>query len=103
MGAGSLGSAADLPTECASAESFRRSSGLFVCTHCALHEGIEVGTRPAHICFTDNGFASETQSIRLTTSQSACSTTQAGDVQLGNTTVNWKQRTLRFLAPRSGD
>jgi hypothetical protein len=41
-----------------------------VCTHCALHEAIEVGTRPAHICFTGNGFASETQSIPLTTSQS---------------------------------
>ena len=25
------------------------------------------------------------------------------DCQLGNTAVNWKQRTLRFLAPRSGD
>jgi hypothetical protein len=50
---------------------FRRSSGLFVCTHCALHEGIEVGTRPAHICVTGKGIASETQNIRLTTSQSA--------------------------------
>jgi hypothetical protein len=29
--------------------------------------------------------------------------TRARDVQLGKTTVNWKQRTLRFLAPRSGD
>ena len=28
---------------------------------------------------------------------------RTGDVQLGNMTVNWKQRTLRFLAPRSGD
>jgi hypothetical protein len=25
------------------------------------------------------------------------------DVQLGKTTSNWKQRTLRFHAPRSGD
>src|ERR1017187_7737150 len=25
------------------------------------------------------------------------------DVQFGNTTVNWKQRTLRFLAPHCGD
>jgi hypothetical protein len=36
-----------------------------------LHEGIEVGTRPAHICVTGKGIASETQNIRLTTSQSA--------------------------------
>src|ERR1035441_7063820 len=27
--------------------------------------------------------------------------TRTRDVQLGKTTVNWKQRTLRFLAPRS--
>jgi hypothetical protein len=39
-----------------------------------LHEGIEVGTRPAHICVTGKGIASETQNIRLTTSQSPLET-----------------------------
>ena len=29
--------------------------------------------------------------------------TRTRDVQLGKTTVNWKQRILRFHAPRSGD
>jgi hypothetical protein len=29
--------------------------------------------------------------------------TRTRDVQLGKTTVNWKQRTLRFLVSRSGD
>lgn len=68
-GAGSLRSAADLRTECVSAESSAVPvDGL--CAHCALHEGIEVGTRPAHICFMGNGFSLETQSLRLTTSQS---------------------------------
>ena len=75
MGAGSLGSAADLPTECASAESYAVPADC-LCAHIVhLHHGIEVGTRPAHICFTGNGSASETQSIRLTTSQSAFSAT----------------------------